>query len=87
MKIRAFNKVLNSCRNKAKTEFDLVKLAALPEETRHNLAMFIIRNRGPVIEQFITPLMDKTWLNSMGYLYKTKGAKYTFIHTGEHTIK
>ncbi len=87
MKIRAFNKILNSCRNKAKTEFDLDKLAKLSDETKHILAIFIIKQRGPVIEQFITPLMDKSWLNSMGYLYRTKGAKYTFIHTGVHTIK
>ena len=41
---------------------------------------------GPVLKELLTNTMDRTWLSSMGYLYETKGKKYTFVHTCAHTI-
>lgn len=86
MKIREFNKILNSCRDKKKhLSIDLIN--KLSEETKHSLALFIIRNRDPVILEFITPLMDTSWLSSMGYLYRQKGKNFIFICTAENQHK
>ena len=86
MKSREFNKYLNGCSKKG--ALDLGKLATLPEETKTGMALFIIRNRGPVLQELITPQIDQSWLASCGYLYKTVGKKtgYTFVHTCEHRI-
>jgi hypothetical protein len=90
MKRREFNKILNSCRKKVgkdKALLDTAKIDALPEETRHKVALFIVSKRAPLVENFITPLMDQSWLNCVGYMSKTKGKDFTFIHASEHQIK
>ena len=84
---REFNKHLNACRTKNKKRVDLGKLSALPEETKTAMAYHIIRNRGPLLVELLTTAIDQSWLASMGYLYRTKGKQYTFIHTCEHAIK
>jgi len=84
---REFNKWLNACRTKNKKSVDTEKLAALPEETKTAMAYYVIRYRGPLLLELLTPAIDQKWLASMGYLYRTKGQQYTFIHTCEHAIK
>ena len=87
MNKRTFNKILNSCRNKEKTLLDLDKLVKLDSKTKTDLALHIIRMRGPVISQLIDPaFIDLSWLHCMGYLYTTKGKDFEFVHTGEHNI-
>ena len=83
---REFNKTINACRNKSKTQLDKSKIALLDDETKTNLVYFIMRNRGPIITDLITPMLDIAWLHCCGYLYKTKGKHFTFVHTCEHTI-
>ena len=86
---RDFNKHLNACRNKKHTAIDKTKIVALPEETRKAMLEYIVRQRGPVLVEMITPLVDMHWLAACGYLYKTAGkaSGNTFVHTCEHTIR
>ena len=91
MNKRTFNKHLNACckRSKGQKVLDLGKLKALPDETKKAMALYLIRNRGPVLLELVTPDIDQSWLACMGYMYKTKGkvSGFTFIHTCEHSIK
>jgi len=87
MKGREFNKWVNACRTKNKKRVDVNKITGLPEETKTGMALYIIRNRGPLLIELLTPAIDESWLASMGYLYRTKGKDYTFVHTCEHTIR
>ena len=89
MNKREFNKYLNSCRNKSRSKLDMAKIAALPEDTRTAMVYHIVRNRGPVLQELLTPGVDRRWLACCGYMYQTTGkaSGYTFIHTGEHRIR
>jgi len=87
MKKREFNKHLNACRTKDKKRLDIDKVAKLPEDTKTAMAYHIIRHRGPVLEELLTSAIDKSWLACMGYMYRTKGKEYTFVHTCEHAIR
>lgn len=84
MKIRGFNKIIRGCSTKG--FLDILKINKLTDEIKSKLVYFIVRNRGPIIQEFIPANFDKSWLESMGYLYLTKGQRYTFIHTCEHSI-
>lgn len=104
MEQREFNKIIKSCQTTVSVvkdipeeerseavlvnRLDTDKLKALPEETRHDMLLFIVRLRQPVLIELETPLLDKPWLDSMGYLYQTTGKKsgFTFCHTCEHQI-
>ena len=57
----------------------------LTEETKHEMALHIIKNRGAVHNDLITNLFDIKWAHSMGYLY----SKGNFLCTCEniHFIK
>lgn len=84
-----FNKILNSCRNKTKTRLDIAKISALPEKTKTAIVLHIVKYRGPILKEFMTPAIDQSWLACCGYMYQTKGAKsrLVFIHTCEHVIR
>lgn len=90
MKKREFGKLLNSiCTGKGdKKRLDVKKIPNLTVEQRTGMALYLIRERGPVIKEFLTPEIDRSWLNCMGYMYETTGKKsgYTFVHTCEHKI-
>lgn len=88
---RAFNKTLNQCRlpkrKNAVRLLDAKKVKALSVATRHDMLLYVVRNRGPVLVEMLTPDTDMQWLRSCGYLYKTTGKSgYTFVHTCEHEI-
>lgn len=89
MKKREFDKYLNACRTRGKRRVDLAKLRALPDDVKTGMALWIIRNRGPVLADLITAEIDQSWLACMGYMYKTTGkvSGFTFVHTCEHTIR
>lgn len=87
MKLREFNKALNTCKNKKTGRLDLKRLIEMPEETRHDMLLFLVRKRAPVVKELVTPLLDWAWLRCMGYLYETDGKSgYTFLHTREHVV-
>ena len=85
MKRREFNAALRKCSMKGR--LSLSKLAAFPEDCRRDMANYIVSKRGPLLAE-LAALLDATWLQSMGYLYRTRDdrAGYTFIHTCEHKI-
>jgi hypothetical protein len=85
MNKRDFNKVINQITTKKKIDIDKVNL--LSNDNKNNLVFFIVKNRGPILKEFITENIDISWLNACGYLQETKGKEYTFIHTSEHRIK
>ena len=99
MKFREFNRVIKSITftdKKNKKTFGLVdrdKAKALPISTRQAVAMFLIRTRVAVMAEFVDDTLiekpfDISWLNCMGYLYKTTNkAGYTYYHTCEQVIK
>ena len=63
MKKREFNKL---CR------LLFVKHAAITDEQKQGMLLFIVRNRAAVHKSLVTPLLDMSWLYSCGYLYSTK---------------
>jgi len=86
MKKREFNKHLNACTKKGK--LSTKKVAALPGETKTEMVYHIVRNRGPVLLELLTPEIDRSWLACCGYFHQTTGkAGYTFVHTAEHRIR
>lgn len=86
MRQKEFNQVINSCVDKDKY-ISTDKIDALSKELKNDVVHFLVKNRGPIIINFITDDIDKNWLNASGYLYTTKGNRYTFLHTSEHRIK
>jgi hypothetical protein len=93
MNSRTFNRRINDCSTpKRKGQdrlIDVDKLAALPPDTRKEMARFVIKCRVPLLAQLAVGL-DKSWLASMGYMYRTKSQscpQFEFIHTSEHTIR
>ena len=85
---REFNKQLNACRNK-KRKLVKAKVAALPGAVKADMVRHIVRNRGPVLVELMTPEIDLSWLACCGYLHQTTGkaSGYTFVHTAEHRIR
>lgn len=84
---REFNKTMNACVNRRTRMYSIEKLAAIPDETKERLVKYIVRNRGPIVSELIGPLTDQSWLRCCGYLYRTKGKNFQFVHTCEHKIK
>jgi hypothetical protein len=82
---REFNKVIKSVSTKKK--LDINKIKNLPDDVKDSVVYFIVRNRGPVVEEFVNK-NQISWINSMGYLYKStsKIDDLTFYHLGTHTI-
>lgn len=89
MKKRDFNKAINACRTKDGKRLDVAKIKRLSAKVRAAMVLFVVRNRGPVLVDLIPDSVDRGWLASCGYLYRTTGAKsgYTFLHTCEHEIR
>ena len=84
---REFNKQLTACSTRGK--LSKAKVAALPETVKADMVRHIVRNRGPVLVDLITPEIDRSWLTCCGYLHQTTGktSGYTFVHTAEHRIR
>ena len=74
MKQTDFNRL---CRRLFKMKEDL------PAEYRHQMLLHVVCERGPVHPGLVTPLLDHSWIHSMGYLYETKG----WLHLGSHRIR
>ena len=87
MKKREFNKLLNSCRDKTKKLLDIEKIKSLTDTQKNDMLHHIVRNRGPILIELLTPLVDRTWLACYGYWRITKGRQFTFLHTSEHQIR
>jgi hypothetical protein len=88
MNKRDFGKVLAQCTNKKTKTLDVVKIKALPDDVKSQAVYYIVKNRGPIVVEFIPDSFDMSWLACCAYQYTTKGKKsgYTFLHTSEHKI-
>ena len=84
---REFNKQLKTCSTRGK--LSKAKVAALPGAVKAEMIRHIVRNRGPVLVELITPDIDQSWLACCGYLHQTTGGAsgYTFVHTAAHRIR
>ncbi len=82
---RTFNVLVKSCSKKG--VFDLGLVSKLENAAKTEMVYFIVKNRGPVLVQLLTPEIDMSWLEACGYLYRTKGKHYEFVHTCEHKIQ
>lgn len=88
MNKRQFNKILKSITDKKTKMIDAEKAYNLTTEEKDFMVKHIVRNRGPILVEFIDENTDMTWLYSCAYLYKTTGKSgYTFLHTSEQKIK
>lgn len=91
MKLNEFKKILKNLK-KPNPDFpgtqilDLNKISSLDDETKNNCVYFIVRHRLPIVKEFISSTLDKSWLHAMGYLYETKGLYSDFVHTAEQRI-
>lgn len=85
MNKREFNALLNKVTTRKRV--DVKKVLALTDEEKSAAVYHIVKYRGPIVVEFIPEGFDLSWLACMGYLYKTKGKQYTFVHTCEHVIK
>jgi len=84
---RYFNSLLKKCTTR--DLLDTRKLVKLSREDREFMAYKIVRHRGPLLVE-LAALLDRRWLESMGYIYKTRSKKYpqfVFRHTCEHVIQ
>jgi hypothetical protein len=90
MKKREFNKILKECSSVSASGRVLSseKIDSLPNSIKDEMVFFLVRNRGPVLENLISNDLNLRWLSSCGYLYRTKSKinDFVFIHTSEQTI-
>lgn len=84
MEPRKFSKILNACLERG--SLSKVKVAALSDETKAMMIHVIVRRRQPLIVNLLYPEVDMAWLYACGYLYRTAGQKFEFLHTCEHAI-
>lgn len=85
MKKREFNKIIRSV-----TSFgaiDKKKASDLQNDVKKRIVMFLVKNREPIFEPFITEDLDMDWIHSCGYLYWETGKLGKFLCTCEHQIK
>lgn len=85
MNERTFNKLLNACTRRG--EIDVSLIGKLENAAKTEMVQYIVRKRWPVLVQLLTPEIDMSWLHACGYLHRTKGEKYEFVHTCEHAIR
>lgn len=70
-----------------KQVMDAGLIAQVPDELKARIVNHIVSNREPVVENFIGPLTERSWLHSMGYLYHKQGKIFNFICTSENGHK
>ena len=99
MKVREFNRVLNSICIERNTEvFDVSlnrkvkviseeKVSKLDNQEKNDIINYLVRNRFPIVSLFINDDTDRNWLSCMGYLYEKKNKYFTFLCTSENMKK
>lgn len=86
MKTREFNKVLNACRNRAKTGLVRAKLVTLPIATRRAMVLYLLRHNGPVLTCLLCGRLRKEFaalFGAFGYWHRTGD----FIHSEENFVR
>ncbi len=82
MKIREFNKILKELSYEGVLMAE--KISVLPSEKKNEIISFLVRNRQPIVRNFINNTTDISWLSSNGYLYNKQGKKFEFLCTCEN---
>jgi len=86
MKKREFNKITKELLNKKTGLFSVEKITSLELDMKKELCNYLVKNRHPVILEFIPIYKDYIdWLSAMGYLYYYKNNFFTFLGTSEHS--
>jgi hypothetical protein len=83
---REFNRVINACRNRAKTRLVREKLEALPIETRRTLVQYLLRHNGPVLKCLLCADLRREFeplFGAYGYWHQTGD----FIHSDENFVR
>jgi len=75
MNKRDFGKVLAQCTNKKTKNAWRCKIKALPDDVKSQAVYYIVKNRGPIVVEFIPDSFDMSWLACCAYQYTTKGKK------------
>lgn len=89
---RAFGAAMRALRRRSDRHgIDPRKVRAVSKAARLELVHFIVRSRGPVLQDFIFDFDADTfqWLAASGYLHWTRGKEsgHLFLHTAEHSIR
>lgn len=85
MKKREFNKILKELTYEGVLMAE--KIVMLTNEKRNEIINYLVRNRAPIVKNFINNTTDMGWLHSMGYLYSKKGKKFEFLCTCENQLQ
>lgn len=89
MKKREFNRVLKditTTRKKIKL-LDKHLATSLPDETKLQLINYLVRNRAPILKEFLTNMVDGRWLSCCGYSYGYENNGYCFVGTIDHFVR
>lgn len=89
MQKREFNAVLKSItvkRRGQEARLEVAKAAALSAEVKAKMVEHLVRNRGPVLKQFVGPNTDLSWLQASGYMYSYHSAGFDFVGMCEHKV-
>lgn len=82
MKPVEFTRVLRQCSKGS--ALDAKRVSELSDTVKNEVVYYLVKARMPIIVEFISKSIDDSWLNCMGYLYRSTTAKgYTFRHTCE----
>ncbi len=91
MKIREFNKHLNSCRvlrkGRPQPSLDPQKVRALDSGIRHRMVEYLVRQRAAVLEDLIPASISSDWLAACGYLYRAENDQWRFRICMESMVK
>lgn len=84
MKLREFNKLTRTWVDHKTGLFDKEKIKIASDKEKHEVFLFLIRKRKPVISLLKTPLTDISWIHCMGYLYAGDNGHFQFYCLSEH---
>jgi len=82
---KEFNKHLKELSGKSGL-LDKAKMRAADNALRNQLINHLVRHRHNIVEELINDETDRSWLASMGYMYRGTNGKFNFLCTCESYI-
>ena len=83
MKTREFNKLLKEL-SYDDGLLSPEKISMLDNDKKNEIISFLVKNRLPVLKNFICNTTDISWLYAMGYNTLAQGKKFEFLCTCEN---
>ncbi len=83
MNDREFEKVMKQLSDEA-GRLSLQEVEKADVDVLDEIVHYLVTRRMPIVKEFVSPNISREWLSACGYLYKTKGSHFTFIHLSEH---